>query len=339
MRAYHLTRLGDVDGLEVREHDVPSPGPNEVLVRMRAASLNYRDLLVLHGRFNRPLKDDVIPLSDGAGEVVAIGRDVTRWAVGDRVTSTYIPLWIDGRLTPELGREQWGSVNDGLLVEYRVMHEEKLVRIPDHLSFEEASTLPCAGLTAWSSLTGPRSVIAGDTVLTLGTGGVSLFALQLGKLFGARMIITTSSDGKAEQLRRLGADHVVNYRTTPDWDRAVMEVTGGRGVDHVVETTGAETLERSVRCAAVECQLALVGMLRLGASPAGINPAVLSGGITLRRIRVGSRTAHEAMIRAVELHRMRPLVDRTFPFEDVRAAYRYFEGTRQAMGKVVVSIG
>ena len=297
-------------------------------------SLNYRDLLVFNDEYSKPISPGLIPLSDGAGEIVAVGEGVTRYAPGDRVTSTYIPLWIDGRLTPELGREQWGSYNDGMLTEYRLMHEDKLVRIPEHLSYQEAATLPCAALTAWSSLTGPRSVLAGETVLTLGTGDVALFALQLAKCFGARVISTTSSDDKAKKLRELGADHVVNYRTYPEWHRVVREITNNRGVDHIVETTGAETLERSTKAGGVDCQIALVGVLRLGGAKAGLDLAALQGGFTLRRIRVGSRTAYEAMNRAIELHRLRPVIDRTFAFSEAKAAYRYFAGKEKGLARL-----
>jgi len=322
MRAYHLNTFGNVDGLVIRQHEVPQPGPGEVLVRVRAVSLNYRDLLVLNDRYHRPISPGTIPIADGAGEVVAIGPDVRRFAVGDRVTSTYIPLWIDGKPLLEHGREQWGSFNDGLLTEYKVMHEEKLVRMPDHLTYEEASTLPCAGLTAWSSLTGPRPVMAGDTVLTLGTGGVALFALQFAKLFGARVISTTSSEEKAKRLLELGAAHVVNYRKHPDWHVSVRALTDNQGVDHIVETTGAETLERSTKAGSMDCQIALVGVMRMSGPSAGIDLAALHGGYTLRRIRVGSRAAYESMIKAVRLQGRRPIIDRGVQFDEARDGYK-----------------
>lgn len=337
MKAYHIERFGDLDGLVLRDHDVPSPGPRQVLVRLRAASFNYRDLLVFNARYSHPIAPGLVPLSDGAGEVVALGDGANRFGVGDRVISTFFPLWIDGRLTPEVGKGQWGSQNDGMLCELKAMHEDMLVAAPAHLSYEEAATLPCAALTAWSCLTGPRSLLAGETVLTLGTGGVAVFALQLAKLFGAQVISTTSSDAKADKLRALGVDHVVNYRTHPDWDKLVREITNGRGADHIVETTGVETLERSTKAGASDCQIALVGVLRLNAAGSGLDLSALAGGYTLRRIRVGSRAALEAMNRAIALHRLKPVIERSFPFSAARDAYAYFAGARSGIGKVVIA--
>jgi len=334
MQAYHIERTGSLDGLVLREHETPRHGPRQALVRVRAMSLNYRDLLILKAGYSRAAAPDVVPLSDGAGEVVAVGSEVVRVAAGDRVAVAFFPCWPDGRLTPEFLREQLGSTHDGLAAEYRLCHEESLVRIPQHLSFEEAATLPCAAVTAWSSLTGPRPVLPGETVLTLGTGGVAIFGLQLAKLFGARVIATTSSDEKAKRLLALGASDVVNYRTTPDWSRAVLALTSGRGVDHVVETTGGDTLPHSLLSCAPDAQIAMVGVLR--AEGGTLDARVFSGSASIRRIRVGSRAAFEAMNRAISLHALRPVIDRVFPFAALEDAYRHLE-SRAHVGKVVVN--
>ena len=215
MRAYHLDEFGSLSGLAVRDQTEPTPKPHEIVVRVRARSLNYRDLLILHGRYPVPAREGIVPVSDGAGEVVAIGEDVRRFAVGDRVAATYFPRWTDGQFGLELAIEQFGCTLDGMLADLAVVDEQALVDIPSHLSFEEAATLPCAAVTAWSSLTGPRRVLAGESVLTIGTGGVALFALQFAKVLGACVVAVTSSPAKAELLARHGADSVVDpARTT-----------------------------------------------------------------------------------------------------------------------------
>ena len=336
VQAYHLEEFGNPDGLVLREHDVvPEPGRHEALVRVRATSLNYRDLLILQDRYAFPVTPGIVPLSDGAGEVVAVGEGVRRVAVGDRVAGIYFLRWFDGRLTQELAREQFGATQDGMLSEFRSVSEESLVKVPDHLSFEEAATLPCAAVTAWSALTGGRPVVAGESVLTLGTGGVALFALQFAKLFGARVISATSSDRKAGLLKKLGADDVIDYTATLNWDEAVLELTDGRGVDRVVESVGPGTLERSIRSAGVGAEIALMGIF--GGAGEIFDPRVLNGRLlTIRRVAVGSRAAFEAMNRAVSLHGLRPVVDRIFPFSEAGEAYRHLEA-RKHVGKVVVS--
>ncbi len=261
MKSYHINLGAGLDGLRLREHDIPSPGPREVLVRVRASSLSFRELMILiQGSYPLPIRPDVIPVSDGAGEVVASGEGVTRARVGDRVESSIFPFWIDGPYARDVSAQLGGSL-DGTLTEYALLPEEGVVHIPDHLSFEEAAALPCAGVTAWNALTGSNRLQAGDTVLTLGSGGVSLFALQFAKLFGARVIATTSSDEKAERLKALGADVVINYRTTPDWHIAVRACTEGNGVDQVVEVGGPSTIEQSIKSSKVGGEIALIGSL------------------------------------------------------------------------------
>src|SRR6516162_5222633 len=280
MKSYHAESGGGLAGLTMKEHDEPKPGLREVLVRVRANSLNFRELSVLRGTYPLPVKRDVVMGADGAGEVVALGPDVTRVRIGDRVAAAMFPRWIDGPIAWEYAPQIGGSL-DGMMTEYIALSEDALVRLPDHLSFEESATLPCAAVTAWNALTGGRRLQAGDTVLTLGSGGVSLFALQFSKLVGARVIATTSSDDKAARLKSLGADSVINYHATPDWHLAVRELTGGRGVDQVVDTTGA-TLERSIRSTAWEGEVEFVG--QLGGKASVLDVSVLYRSIA--RIRV-----------------------------------------------------
>jgi NADPH:quinone reductase-like Zn-dependent oxidoreductase len=243
MEAYRIDRFGSVDGIVLRSSEDPRPGPKEVLMRVRASSLNYRDLMVLKGGGRGPTKLGVIPLSDGAGEVAAIGDGVTRVKVGDRVIGTFHPRWFGGPLSADYLSDRLGANLDGVLAEYAVLSEEALVPAPSHLSFEEAATLPCAAVTAWVALTGHRRVTAGDTVLTQGSGGVSVFALQFARVLGAQVIATTSTAEKAERLKALGASEVINYAETPGWDGKARELTDGRGVDCVVEIGGRAIAE------------------------------------------------------------------------------------------------
>jgi len=289
---------------------------------------------VLSGTYPLPVKPDVVMCADGAGEVVEVGPGVTRVKMGERVAATMFPRWIDGPFSWEVAPQLGGSL-DGMLTELAVLDEDALVHIPDHLTYEEAATLPCAALTAWNALTGARPLSAGDTVLVLGSGGVSLFALQLAKLFGARVIATTSSAEKAKRLEQLGADAVVNYRTTPEWHLAVRELTGGRGVDQVVEIGGG-TLERSIKSTAIGGLVNFIGRLD---GHSMIDIGVLYNSIaTLRVVAVGSRAQFMAMNRAIAANRMKPVIDRVFPFEEAPAAFRYYEANRP-FGKVVISHG
>ncbi|MEP6494429.1 MAG: NAD(P)-dependent alcohol dehydrogenase [bacterium] len=335
MRSYHATSGGGLAGLVLRDHDQPTPGSREVLVRVRANSINFREISVLRGTYPLPVKPDVVMGADGAGEVVALGDQAQRFGIGDRVAAAMFPRWIDGAIAWEYAPQIGGSL-DGMMAEYVVLGEDALVRLPDYLSYEEGATLPCAAVTAWNALTGARPLRAGDTVLTLGTGAVSLFALQLARLFGARVIATTSSDAKGERLRALGADAVVNYVSTPDWHRAVRELTGGRGVDQVIEVSGS-TLEQSIRCTALDGLVNFIG--RRGEGPMMIDTNVLYSAIcTVRVVFAGSRAQFEAMNRAMSVAGLRPIIDRVFPFDEVPAAFEYFE-RQQPFGKVVISHG
>jgi NADPH:quinone reductase-like Zn-dependent oxidoreductase len=335
MKSYHLTAGAGISGLVLRDHAEPRPGPRDVLIRMRAAALNARELMILKGRYSLPVKPDVVPLADGAGEIVAIGDAVTRAQVGDRVACTVFPRWIDGRFSLDVAAQIGGSL-DGTLSEFVVVDQDAIVHVPEHLSFQEAATLPCAGVTAWNALAGSRPPLPGETVLTLGSGGVSLFAIALSKAFGARVIATTSSDEKAERLIAIGADEVINYLTTTDWELAVRKLTNGRGVDHVVEVGGAGTLEKSLKSVTIDGQIAIVGWLANHASSIDVG-AVAGSVATMRRIAVGNRAHFIAMNRAISVGRIKPVIDRVFPFADAVSAFHYFEAGNR-FGKVVIDL-
>jgi NADPH:quinone reductase-like Zn-dependent oxidoreductase len=336
MRSYRATPGAGIGGLRVETCDRPVPGRAEVVVRVRAVSLSYRELMILRGWYPLPVKADVIPVSDGAGEIVAVGLGVERFTVGDRVTAAVFPRWLGGRFSVDYAAQLGGSL-DGLLTEYARLDESALVRIPKHLSFAEASTLPVAGVTAWNALTGGRGLQSGETVLTLGAGGVSLFAIQFAKATGARVIATTSSEEKAAALRALGADEVLNYREDPDWVARVRELSDGVGVDHVVEVTGA--LGDALAAVAMQGEVAFVGLLADGDGLAPLDVKQLwLAGANLRTLAVGSHAQFVSMARAISANRIRPIVDRVFAFEDAPDAYRYYESARP-FGKVVISVG
>ncbi|NEW75257.1 zinc-dependent alcohol dehydrogenase family protein [Streptomyces rhizosphaericus] len=334
-RYYHLPRLTGVDALRLDEREVPAPGPREVLVRMRAWSLNYRDLMIASDAYGRALKPDVVPLSDGAGEVVDAGSEVTRWREGDRVAGIFMPGWLSGPPTARKTAGALGGPTDGLLAEYVLFDQEALVAAPAHLDFAETATLPCAAVTAWHAVAVTGGLAPGQTVLTLGSGGVSLFALQFAALGGARVLATSSDDAKLERLRSLGATDGINYARTPDWGRLVAEATGG-GVDHVVEVGGAGTLPQSLEAVRVGGRISLIGVLSRPRDGGADPSSVLLKGVTLQGMFVGSREMFEQMNRAIEHHRLRPVVDRAFPFAEAPAAYRYFAG-RGHFGKVVIT--
>jgi NADPH:quinone reductase-like Zn-dependent oxidoreductase len=336
MKAWVINEFG-IDNLALEDREAPEAGPGEVLVRFRAASLNYRDFMVVTGTYNPRMKVPAVPLSDGAGEVVAVGDGVSKWKIGDRAMPIFAQEWFEGETSEEKRRTSLGAGSqwDGVLREFGAFSEESIVRIPEHLSFEEASTLPCAGVTAWNALAVSGNVKPGETVLTLGTGGVSIFAIQLAKLFGAKVIATSGSDSKIEKLRELGADETINYRSREDWDAAVLELTGKRGVDHVVEVGGGDTLGRSITSVRLGGHVAMIGAL---SGPAGFNPiSIFMKAIRLQGIFVGSRKMLEDLCRAVEVNKLKPVVDRVFAFEDAREALHYLESGSH-FGKIVVRI-
>ncbi len=336
MKSYHLSLGVGIDGLTMREHDTPQPGPREAMVKMHAASLNARELNILRGQYPLPIKPDVIAVSDGAGEVTAVGPGVTRVKPGDRVMATLFPRWLDGPFAFDLAPQMGGSL-DGMLTEHAVLEDEALVPIPDHLSFEEAATLPCAAVTAWNALMGGRKPVPGESVLIIGTGGVALFALQFAKLSGLQAVIVTTRPAYADRLKALGADAVIDAKARPEWHVEVRAQTGGRGVDHVIESGSGQTMERSLKSVAVQGQVACVGAL--GTQTTTIDARVLRGALAdLRFVAVGSRAQFIAMNRAIAINRVKPVIDRIFPFSDAIAAFRYFE-SNQNFGKVVIAIG
>ena len=330
MRCYEVVQGSKgLDGLRRIERPRPAPGPGQVLVRMRAASLNFRDLAVVNGKYLRgPVERDVVPLSDGAGEVAEIGPGAARFSPGDRVVATFM----QGEPPAALG-----SPLDGVLTEYAVFDAHGLLRIPVHLTFEEAATLPCAGVTAWNGLMHGKPLRPGETVLTLGTGGVAIFALQLARLAGARVIITSSSDAKLERARVLGADAGINYTTTPNWAAEVLRLTDGRGADHVIETAALATLPQSYQAVAPGGEIALIGALtRPGADSLSPHPLMFKNA-SLRGIFVGGRGHFEELLQAVATNRLRPVQDRVFAFEQAAEAYEYLR-TGKHFGKVVIRI-
>lgn len=335
MKLYELQPRSGLDSITATERPDPRPGAGEVLLRMHAWSLNYRDLLVARGAYGAPPQAGLVPLSDGAGEVVEVGAGVTRVKPGDRVAGCFMQGWLGGEVTAESARTALGGAIDGMLAEYKVLGAEGLVRIPASLSYAEAATLPCAAVTAWNALVREARVKAGDVVVLQGTGGVSLFALQFAKLHGARCIITSSSDDKLALARTLGADDLVNYRKQPDWDKAVVELTGGRGADIVVEVGGAGTLEKSLNAVRYGGVVTLIGVLTGTAGPIP-TAAILRRHMRVQGIYVGSREMFDEMNRAIALHGLKPHVDRTFPFADARAAYEHLAGASHA-GKVVIA--
>ncbi len=333
MKVYEVKEFG-IENLALVNREEPQPGANEALVKFHATSLNYRDLMFVNGVYNPKAKLPTVPFSDGAGEVTAVGSNVTRWKVGDRVCPIFTQGWIEGEPSLQKNRATLGAgALDGVLREYGAFDENGLVRIPEHLSFEEAATLPCAAVTAWDALVDSGRLKAGQTVLALGTGGVSIFALQLAKMHGARVIITSSSDEKLERAKKLGADETINYKSAPDWDKEVLSRTNKIGVDHVIEVGGAGTLSKSLNSVRVGGHVALIGVL---ASGNDFNPlTVLMKCVRLQGILVGSRKMFEDTNSAIEANKLKPVIDKTFAFEEVREALKYMESGSH-FGKIVI---
>jgi NADPH:quinone reductase-like Zn-dependent oxidoreductase len=323
MKVMQIDEDWSPDKIRMAERPRPQPGRGEVLVRMEAASVNYRDVVVTRRGYGRRSGQlPLVPLSDGAGRVVEAGPDVTRVAVGDLVCPIFNQRWIVGPLKEEYWPGTLGGPHDGVMQEFMLLGEEGLVRAPRHLTALEAATLPCAAVTAWNSVVVQGGVKAGDVVLVQGTGGVSLFALLFAKLHGARVLATSSSDAKLERARAMGADHVVNYRTTPAWDKVAREVTGGTGVDLVVEVGGAGTLETSVRAVRVSGTVSLIGVLSGVSGSVNLGPVVTQN-IRLQGVTVGSREVFQDMVRAMELHRIAPPIDEhVYDFAEVGEALK-----------------
>ena len=337
MKVYQIHTYGGPEGLKLSEVPDVVPDDNDVIVQMRAVSLNYRDLVVIAGHYDRTPQPGRIPLSDGAGEVVAIGSAVTKFKAGDRVAGCFFQGWSSGRFKMEMHRTALGGTIDGVLAERVRFREEGLVHLPANYSFEEGATLPCAAVTAWHALFKKGGLTPGETVLCLGTGGVSIIALQLAKAAGAKVIITSSSDEKLERARKLGADLVINYKVDADWGKTAAKLSGGDGVDHVVEVGGAGTLSHSIRACRFGGKIELIGILAGREAATEVFPIVHKGA-AIFGIYVGSREMFENLNRALEQSGIRPVIDQIFPFESVREAYKHMESGSH-FGKIVIRIG
>lgn len=336
MQANALRLTGDfgIDHLTFDTVDLPDPQPHEVLVAVRAVSLNYRDLLLVTGKYDPKVARPRIPCSDGAGEIVAIGSAVTKFKPGDRVIANFFLDWIDGPPTHAAAATALGGAVDGMLTTHQLLPEHALVRIPDEFSYAEASTLPCAAVTAWHALITIANIGPHDTVLLLGTGGVSIFGLQIAKLRGARTILTSSSAAKLERARSLGADETIDYSTTPDWDRRVRELTNNQGVTHVLEVGGAGTLPLSLRSAAVGAQVSIIGMLSGVEQPLNILQ-ILGKSLRVQGVYVGSRQMLQQVCDTFASTGTHPTVDRVFPFDQAQSALRSLQAASH-FGKIVI---
>ena len=332
MKAWHVAREWSIDAMELVEQPEPSPGPGQIIVRMRAASLNFRDLLTVEGKGGSH-KLPLIPFSDGAGEVAAVGEGVTRVAIGDRVCPMFFQSWFDGRPSASNRRLALGGTRPGVLQELMVLDAEGVSRIPSNLTFEEAATLPCAALTAWRALFEEAQLRPGDTVLVQGTGGVSIFALQFAKLAGAAVIVTSSSDDKLERAKALGADHTINYRAVPEWGKAAAVWAGG-GVDHIVEVGGKDTLQQSIEAAQVGGTILVIGVLS-GFSQKIMIPSIFGKNLHVIGLSVGSRRMFENMASAIERNHLKPVVDRTVTFNAVPEALKLMQEGGH-FGKIVI---
>ncbi|EIW76606.1 NAD(P)-binding protein [Coniophora puteana RWD-64-598 SS2] len=321
--------------LKLQESTVSQPQDSEVLIKVHAVSLIFRDLLVTNGAFPGT-KENVVPCSDMAGEIVAVGSKVSAWAVGDRVCADFTLDHTHGEITPQAQATCLGGPIDGVLTEYITVPAHSLVRIPEHLSYEEGSTLPCAAVTAYNGLTGPRPVKGGDWVLVLGTGGVSMFALQFAVASGANVIVTSSSDEKLKLATKLGARHVVNYKTTPKWDEEVLKLTNGKGVDHVIETGGSGTVEKSVGAVSYGGYIHIIGAVSGGDAAIPIFPTIFKA-INYRGIQIGSVEKFEEMNRLIEARQIHPVIDKVFSFENAPDAFAHLESQKH-VGKVVIKV-
>ena len=336
MRAYRFDALTSLDNLSRHEEPMPQPQRGEILLRVHAVSLNYRDIAMPLGKYPQPASPGLVPTSDAASEVVEVGEGVDGFNVGDRVINIFHPRWYGGPMPADWASTGYGSGQDGWLTEYKVVSQEELVHLPDGVSWEEAATLPCAAVTAWNGLVGKAPLQAGHNVLTLGTGGVAIFAVQLAKVLGARVIATTSSAQKAERLRALGADEVINYSEVKDWGAKARELTGGRGVDRVIEVGGSATIGQSLKAVRQDGQIALIGFL--GTDNPGIDYFALFGsGAAVQGIFVGSRPDLENLVRVVRASKLKPVIDKVFGFDEAKAAFEHLRDGG-AVGKTVIQV-
>lgn len=336
MKVFEISEAFGLDHLVAAERPMPQPAHGEVLLKMKAVSLNYRDLLMVTGRYDPRLKLPLIPCSDGAAEVVELGPGVEGLELGDRVATLFCQRWQGGGPSRDKLRSTLGGPIDGTLAEYRVLPASGVAKVPEGLSDEEAATLPCAALTAWNALVTYGNVRAGETVLIQGTGGVSIFALQFCKLLGARAIVTSSSDGKLDNALRLGAWETINYKSDPAWGKTARQLTGGEGVDLVIEVGGAGTLAQSCRAIRPGGRISLIGVLAGHRDEIDILPIVMQN-VRVQGILVGSREHFEAMCRAIDVHGLEPAIDRVFPFDESREALAYLGGGLH-FGKVCIEV-
>ena len=336
MRVYEIQNAFGLDNLQLVERPEPKPGPGQVLLKLKAFSLNFRDLMVVKGTYNPRMKLPRIPVSDGAGEVVEVGPGVDRVKAGDRVTSAFMQKWIAGEPSAEKAKSALGGGIDGILAEYAVLEAEGVVPIPEHLSYEEASTFPCAALTAWHAVITEGNTKPGDVVLVQGTGGVSIFALQFARMAGARVIATSSSDSKLDRAAELGASDGINYKKTGDWAARALELTGGAGVDHIVEVGGSGTLNQSLKAIRLNGRISLIGALAGGSGDIA-TVLILMKNVRVQGIFVGSRAMFEDMNKAITVHGLKPVIDRVFPFSDAPSAFRYMESAAH-FGKICISL-
>jgi NADPH:quinone reductase-like Zn-dependent oxidoreductase len=337
MRAYLLPKGGaGIDALATVDRPTPKPLYRQMLLKVAACSLNFRDLGIVRGTYRMPVRENLIPLSDGAGEVVEVGPGVTRVKAGDKVAGCFFQRWPGGEMTPDAGTSALGGAIDGMLAEYVVLEEDGLVKIPEHLSLEEGATLPCAGVTAWNAIVQHAKLIAGQTVLLQGTGGVSIFGLQLAHAMGIIAIVTSSSDEKLARAKALGAACGINYKTTPEWDKAAVAFNGGRGVDHVIEVGGANTLTRSFGAIRNGGKVSMIGGLSGGATE--LNPGLIfSKRANVQGIYVGSTEMFTAMNAAIAANKIKPAIDRVFGFDEVKAAYQHMAAGAH-FGKIVIKV-
>jgi NADPH:quinone reductase-like Zn-dependent oxidoreductase len=338
MRAYQLPKGGaGIDALTKVERPTPKPGHRQVLVKVAACSLNFRDLGIVRGTYRMAVPENIVPLSDGAGEVVEVGPGVKRVKAGDKVAGCFFQRWPGGDAAPDVHATALGGGIDGMLAEHVVLEEEGVVKLPPHLTLEEGATLPCAAVTVWHAMMEHAKLIAGQTVLLLGTGGVSVFGLQLAHAMGMQSVITSSSDAKLAKAKALGANHAINYKTTPDWEKSAMEFTGGRGVDHVVEVGGQGTLTRSFGALRVGGKISMIGNLSGAATE--LNPGLIMGRrANIQGISVGSTQMFEALNRAIAVSAIKPVIDKVFGFDDVKAAYNHMAAGAH-FGKIVIRVG
>lgn len=335
MKVFEIRDQWTMENLQPGQRPMPEVLPGTVLLKMKAAALNFRDQLVpLRGYGALTGELPLIPLSDGVGEVVAVGEGVTRVVVGDRVCPHMAPRWLSGPPNTERLRWTLGGPLDGTMAEFMRVDAEAAVRMPEFLSDEEAATLPCAALTAWSAIVSEGRLQAGDTVLVQGTGGVALFALQFAKAQGARVIVISSSDEKLEKARQLGADECINYRNTPEWGKVAREMAGGDGLDHILELGGQQTLGQSLRAIRPAGTISLIGVLSGNRMDIPLGP-IVTRQIRMQGITVGSRDGFEAMVKAMAQHRIRPVVDSVFAFDDLHPALSYLK-SGQHFGKICI---